>query len=214
MDNKLNSLSLQIESSKKSFEEYEDRDVQIQKETTELMELKKSLDEKIVHEESSLDGISANIVQEKSVLDLKQQAASTTFESMQKIQEKINSEQQMKEALLEQQKENELRIVELEQIINGIKERMMDKYNSKIPKDMKVDNDVTELEVKIDTIQRGLENIGPLNMAAQQDYQEEQDRLQNLLEQRVDILESEENLKETIAKIDVVAREKFEIVGL
>ena len=210
MDNKLKSLSLQIESSKKSFEEYENRDVQIQKETTELMELKKSLDEKIVHEESSLDGISANIVQEKSVLDLKQQAASTTFESMQKIQEKINSEQQMKEALLEQQKENELRIVELEQIINGIKERMMDKYNSKIPKDMKVDNDVTELEVKIDTIQRGLKNIGPLNMAAQQDYQEEQDRLQNLLEQRVDILESEENLKETIAKIDVVAREKFE----
>tara|TARA_B100000405_G_C16677965_1_gene408270 strand:+ start:20 stop:1096 length:1077 start_codon:yes stop_codon:yes gene_type:complete len=210
MDNKLNSLSLQIESSKKSFEEYEDRDVQIQKETTELMELKKSLDEKIVHEESSLDGISANIVQEKSVLDLKQQAASTTFESMQKIQEKINSEQQMKEALLEQQKENELRIVELEQIINGIKERMMDKYNSKIPKDMKVDSDVTELEVKIDTIHRGLENIGPLNMAAQEDYQEEQDRLQNLLEQRVDILESEENLKETIAKIDVVAREKFE----
>ena len=47
------------------------------------MELKKSLDEKIVHEESSLDGISANIVQEISVLDLKQQAASTTFESMQ-----------------------------------------------------------------------------------------------------------------------------------
>ena len=49
-----------------------------------------------------------------------------------------------------------------------------------------------------------------LNMAAQQDYEDEQKRLENLIDQRIDILKSEENLKETISKIDVVAREKFE----
>jgi len=47
-------------------------------------------------------------------------------------------------------------------------------------------------------------------MAAQQDYEDEQKRLENLIDQRIDILKSEENLKETISKIDVVAREKFE----
>ena len=47
-------------------------------------------------------------------------------------------------------------------------------------------------------------------MAAQEEFEDEQNRLQNLLDQRVDILKSEENLKETIEKIDVVAREKFE----
>ena len=46
-------------------------------------------------------------------------------------------------------------------------------------------------------------------MAAQQDYEDEQKRLENLIDQRIDILKSEENLKETISKIDVVAREKF-----
>ncbi len=75
---------------------------------------------------------------------------------------------------------------------------------------MKVDSDIDELEIEIDKIQKSIDNIGPLNMAAQQDYEDEQKRLENLIDQRIDILKSEENLKETISKIDVVAREKFE----
>ena len=210
MENRQNSLAMQIESSKKSFSDHEKRDAEIQKETTELLHLKKSLSVKIVEQESSLTKISGDIAKEKSVLDLKQKAATATFESMQNIQEKINSEQQMKETLLEQQKLNELRIVELDQTINNIKERMMEKYNSMIPSEMKVDSDSEELEDEIEKIKRGIENIGPLNMAAQEEFEDEQNRLQNLLDQRVDILKSEENLKETIEKIDVVAREKFE----
>ena len=87
---------------------------------------------------------------------------------------------------------------------------MMEKYNSKVPNEMKVDSDIDELEIEIDKIQKSIDNIGPLNMAAQQDYEDEQKRLENLIDQRIDILKSEENLKETISKIDVVAREKFE----
>jgi len=75
---------------------------------------------------------------------------------------------------------------------------------------MKVDSDIDDLELEIEKIQKSLENIGPLNMAAQQDYEDEQKRLENLIEQRIDILKSEDNLKETITKIDIVAREKFE----
>ena len=186
------------------------RDDEIKKETIELKELKKSLDLKIVNEENDLKSFSGDIAKERSVLDLKQQTVSDTFKSMEKIQEKINSDQQLKENLLEEQRANELRIVELDQKINNIKERMMEKYNSKVPNEMKVDSDIDELEIEIDKIQKSIDNIGPLNMAAQQDYEDEQKRLENLIDQRIDILKSEENLKETISKIDVVAREKFE----
>ena len=86
----------------------------------------------------------------------------------------------------------------------------MEKYNSKVPEDLIVDKDIDELEKDIAKIQTSIENIGPLNMAAQEEYEEEQARLENLFEQRIDILKSEENLRETISKIDVVAREKFE----
>ena len=210
MENRFNSIALQKESATKTSLELENRDNEINKETNELSELKKSLDIKIVNEENELNNISGDIAKERSVLDLKQQTVTDTFESMETVQEKINSEQILKETLFEQQKTNELMIVELDQKINNIKERMMDKYNSKIPKDMRVDSDIDDLELEIEKIQKGLDNIGPLNMAAQQDYEEEQKRLENLIDQRIDILKSEDNLKETITKIDIVAREKFE----
>ncbi|MEC9006920.1 MAG: hypothetical protein VX731_02220, partial [Candidatus Neomarinimicrobiota bacterium] len=210
MENRYNSVSIQKEAAKQTSLELEHRDKEINKETNELSELKKTLDIKIVNEENELKNISGDIAKEKSVLDLKQQTVTGTFEAMEAVQEKINSEQLLKETLFEQQKTNELRIVELDQKINNIKERMMEKYNSKIPKDMKVDSDIDDLELEIEKIQKSLENIGPLNMAAQQDYEDEQKRLENLIEQRIDILKSEDNLKETITKIDIIAREKFE----
>ena len=210
MENRLKSILYQKDSAIQSVSELEIRDKSIKNEIVELGELKKSLDIKIVNDENNLKSLVGELTKEKSVFDLKEQAVSDTFNSMESLQSKINQEKQLKENLFEQQKNNELRIVELDQKIGNIKERMMEKYNSKVPKDLVVDKDIVDLENNIDKIQKSIENIGPLNMAAQQEYEEEQGRLENLLEQRIDILKSEENLKETIAKIDVVAREKFE----
>ena len=210
MENRLKSIVFQTDSATHSVSELETRDKDIKKEIVELGDLKKSLDIKIIKQENDLKTISGEIAKEKSVFDLKEQAVASTFNSMESIQLKINEEKQLKENLFEQQKINELRIVELDQKIGNVKERMMEKYNSKVPNDLVVDKDTDELENDIDKIQKSIESIGPLNMAAQQEYEEEQSRLENLLEQRIDILKSEENLKETIAKIDVVAREKFE----
>jgi chromosome segregation protein len=47
-------------------------------------------------------------------------------------------------------------------------------------------------------------------MAVQQEYEDEQTRLETLMEQRVDLITSEDNLRETIQKIDRVARKKFQ----
>ena len=210
MENRLNSIVFQRNSAAQSVSELEDRDKDINKEIDGLVDLRKSLDIKIVKEENDLNTIAGKITKEKSVFDLKEQSVSDTFNSMENLQSKINEEKELRENLFEQQKNNELRIVELDQRIRNIKERMMEKYNSKVPEDLIVDKDIDELEDDINKIQTSIENIGPLNMAAQEEYKEEQARLDNLLEQRIDILKSEENLKETISKIDVVAREKFE----
>ena len=210
MENRLKSILYQRDSAIQSVSELESRDKSIKEEIVELGDLKKTLDIKIIKDENDLKSIASEITKEKSIFDLKEQAVIDTFNSMESLQSKINEEKRLKENLFEQQKNNELRIVELDQKIGNIKERMMEKYNSKVPKDLVVDKDKDELEIEIDKIQKSIENIGPLNMAAQQEYEEEQARLENLLEQRIDILKSEENLKETIAKIDVVAREKFE----
>jgi chromosome segregation protein len=79
-----------------------------------------------------------------------------------------------------------------------------------VPTDLIVDEELDDLELRIGRIQRSIEKIGPINMAVQLEYEEEQARLQMLIEQREDLLTSEDNLRETIQEIDKVARKKFQ----
>jgi chromosome segregation protein len=157
-----------------------------------------------------LQTINGQLAKEKSIINLKQSAANDTYLSMEKIQDQIRSEQQTREALLEELKTNELKIAEMEQRINIIRERIRDRYEMEVPTDLIVDEELDDLELRIDRIQRSIEKIGPINMAVQIEYEEEQARLQMLIEQRDDLLASEDNLRETIQQIDKVARKKFQ----
>ena len=129
---------------------------------------------------------------------------------MEEIQSKIRTEQQSREALLEELKVNELKIAEWEQNLNIIRERIKDRYDMDIPADLIVDEEVDDLELQIERIFRSIESIGPINMAVQQEYEDEQVRLEVLQEQRTDLITSENNLRETIQQIDRVARKKFQ----
>ena len=96
--------------------------------------------------------------------------------------------------------------VSLLAMINLIKER----YDRIIPDRLVVDDSEEDLSYKVDKIQRSLESIGPVNMAVQDEYNEDSERLEHLQKQRDDLINSEENLRETIQKIDKIARKKFQ----
>ena len=95
---------------------------------------------------------------------------------------------------------NNLKIAEMEQRVNIIRERIKDRYDMDVPTEMVVDDEPDDLEMRIERINRSIESIGPINMAVQQEYEDEQTRLETLMEQRVDLITSEDNLRETIQK--------------
>ena len=100
--------------------------------------------------------------------------------------------------------------LEVEQQIRLVEERIEDRYRSIIPEKIVVDSTEEQIELAILKIQKSLENIGPVNMAVQDEYEAELNRFNLLSSQRDDLLESEENLRETIRKIDKVARKRFQ----
>ncbi len=98
---------------------------------------------------------------------------------------------------------------ETNQLIRLVEERIRDRYDKDVPRKLVVDDSEEQLEIEINKIQRSLENIGPVNMAVQDEHDEENERLETLSIQRDDLIEAEENLRETIRKIDKVARKRF-----
>ena len=151
------------------------------------MSKRKSLGKEVSKSDVELKSISGKLVKERTVLKLKQDTVNDTYQSMEEIQNKIRSEQESRETLLEELKINELKIVEQEQRINIIKERIKDRYSMDIPLELIVDDELDDLELRVDQIMRSIDSIGPINMAVQYEYEEEQKRLKVLIDQRIDL---------------------------
>ena len=108
-----NNINFQKRVSEETIQELENRSTTINQEVKALGEKRESLSIQITEGESDLKSITGKIVKEKSITDLKQSAVNDTYQSMEKMQDMIRSEQQSKEAYLEELKTNELKIVEM-----------------------------------------------------------------------------------------------------
>ena len=62
---------------------------------------------------------------------------------------------------------------------------------------------------RVEKIKRSIDSIGPINWAVKDEHEQKTARLNNLLEQKDDLIDAENNLKEAIKKIDIVAQEQF-----
>ena len=175
-----------------------------------LIESKKKLDIKIKDGEKGLEKINAELHKQKSIIDLKQSVYRETFNNIDTIQTKIKLEQKDRESLLESLKVSEFKLSDLKQKIDIIKEKIKERHGENIPDEMIVDDTEEELSFSVEKMQRSLENIGPVNMAVQDEYNEDVERLDHLRKQRDDLINSEDNLRETIQKIDRIARKKFQ----
>ena len=168
------------------------------------------MDTEIEKSEKDLEVLNAEIQKERSIFDLKQSVYKETYQDIEEIQARIASDQKNKEQIYEDLKNAELEASKTDQKIIIVKERVMDRYNKKIPKDLIVNDSEEQLGIEIHKMQRSLENIGPVNMAVQDEFNEENERLEKLSLQSEDLLEAEENLRVTIQKIDKVARKRFQ----
>ena len=175
-----------------------------------MKDKKQELDNQIVINEGELQQLNAEIQKQRSILDLKQTVYRETFQNIEEVQTRISTEQRNREQLLDNLKNAELEATEIKQQIRPIRDRIEDRYNVKVPQKMVVDNSEEQIEFEIRKIQRSLDNIGPVNMAVQDEYEAELERFELLSSQRDDLLKSEENLRETIRKIDKVARKRFQ----
>ena len=191
-------------------EELKRRQNKINDEIEEVKVRKKRLDTEIEKSEKDLEVLNAEIQKERSIFDLKQSVYKETYQDIEEIQARIASDQKNKEQILEDLKNAELEASKTDQKIIIVKERVMDRYNKKIPKDLIVNDSEEQLGIEIHKMQRSLENIGPVNMAVQDEFNEENERLEKLSLQSEDLLEAEENLRVTIQKIDKVARKRFQ----
>ena len=210
IESKRDNLIYKSSSANEQIEDIKSVQNNILNEEKELIISKKDFDQKILNGEKKLKKTNAEVQKKRSIIDLKQSVYRETYDTIDKIQIKIKLEQKDRESLLENLKISEFKANELKQKIDIVNEQIKERYGESVPENLIVDYTEDDLSYKVDKLQRSLENIGPINMAVRDEYNEDSDRLEHLQKQRDDLIESEENLRETIQKIDKIARKKFQ----
>ena len=210
IESKRDNLIYKSNSAKEQVETIKQNQVNIFDEEKKLKALKKDLDQKIKNGEKELNKINAEMQKQRSIIDLKKSVFRETYNMIDQIQSKIKLEQKDRESILENLKSSEFKLNDFKQKIEIILQKIKERYNASVPDQLVVDDSEDELSYQVEKIQRSLENIGPVNMAVQDEYNEDKERLNHLGKQRDDLVESEKNLRETIQKIDRIARKKFQ----
>ena len=210
VESKRDNLIYKSNSANEQVEAIKQNQVIILDEEKNLKALKKDLDQKIKNGEKELNKINAELQKQRSIIDLKKSVFRETYNMIDQIQTKIKIEQKDRESILENLKSSEFKLNDLKQKIEIVVQQIKERYNTSVPDKLIVDDSEDELAYQVEKIQRSLENIGPVNMAVQDEYNEDNERLNHLRKQRDDLVESEENLRETIQKIDRIARKKFQ----
>ena len=210
LESRRDQLKFKKSSGEDSSKELAHRQEKIDSEIDELHTRKEKINNQIELSEKRLETLNAEIQKQRSIIDLNQSVYKETFQNIEEVQAKISSEHRDREQLLEELKNSEIQAAEMKQNIVIIQERIEDRYNIKVPQKMVVDLSEEQIELELTKIQRSLDNIGPVNMAVQDEYNNESERFELLTTQRDDLFEAEENLRETIRKIDKVARKRFQ----
>ncbi|MDP6852438.1 MAG: chromosome segregation protein SMC [Candidatus Marinimicrobia bacterium] len=145
---------------------------------------------------------------EKEQLEKEYQSA---YEELNHLQSGIRERQKHKENILNTIKEFELKIAETTTAIKHHQSRIYEMYKVNISNtDIDLEEiDISKQKAEIESIQRSIDRIGPINLAVSENYETESERLNFLQEQYGDLEKSESTLTETIEKLDSEARKKF-----
>ena len=142
-------------------------------------------------------------------LEKKENDVNKAFIKMESIRAKLDSDKFSKDDLFYEIKEAEMKIAESKIKKTQIEQNIIEKFgNDVVLRDVK-DYNISDMVFRVEKIKRSIDSIGPINWAAKDEHEEKTARLNNLLEQKADLIDAENNLKEAIKKIDMVAQAQF-----
>jgi chromosome segregation protein len=133
------------------------------------------------------------------------------YDELQNLQKGVRDRQKIKDENIDRLQKTELKLAEFNTEKEIIRNKVRELYHVEVPKEVLDINALnpTELKQNIESIDRSIERIGPINMAVTEEYEKESERLAFLTSQNKDLVESEKIIRDTIKEIDHEAKNKF-----
>jgi chromosome segregation protein len=120
--------------------------------------------------------------------------------------------QKEKEEVSEQMHSADIRLNELNMKISNLKENIKENYSINLTEKIYDDLESFDFESRteeVHTLKQQVKNLGPINLLAYSEFEEEKERFEFLSKQKDDLIESEKDIVKTIEEINNTAQSKF-----
>lgn len=186
----------------------EKRISQIDSTKKEIEEIKESLSSMKI-ELAEINGKKNVLVQHENEIEEKLKNLKTEASKLEyAVTEMRNERQELSDSI----HEIDIKLNELGIRLEGLKDHIREEYNLDL--ELKEFDDLEQFnfpEAKrdVESLKSQLKNLGPINLLAYSEYEEEKERMDFLHKQRDDLTESEKDLVKTIRDINETAQTKF-----
>jgi chromosome segregation protein len=173
----------------------------------------RELEASISAAEAEIKGHIATLEGRRQVLTAKQEAHEEKARALHALEEEARQARHDIEAVQKRLSANEVKRTELRMKIEHLKDNIWNSYHTGLDAVVtelgRFEINLEESRLRLDELRQKIDQMGPINVDALQEYNELKERYDLLNTQQQDINESIANLKATIAKLDGETKELF-----
>jgi chromosome segregation protein len=193
--------------------EFADRYARREAEITDIAATLADLEASIEGAGGEIKGFIESLEAERRVLLARQEAHAAVTSSLHSAEEHARQVRHDLEAAQKRLSANEVRRTELRMKIEHLKDAIWSAYHSELEVVVgelgQFEINIDEARTQVDELRQKIEQMGPVNVEALQEFAELKERYDLQTAQQNDINEAISNLKATIAKLDVETKELF-----
>lgn len=202
-----------LDTLRQSITELEERIVKRENEFAAIASKRSELETAITEAEVEIRKYIQTTEEDRQTLVSRQEAQKEKAESLRASEEQARHLMHEIEAVQKQMSSNEVKRTELRMKIEHLKDSIRNSYHTdleSVVQDLgKFEINLDEAKPRIEELREKVDQMGPINIDALQEYNELKERYDLLTTQQKDINESTDNLKQTIAKLDGETTELF-----
>ncbi len=205
IENSISRSKDSIEIIKKSISK---REFDISSSTEEKETLKNVIEEKNI-ELNDLEAEKEILLKDEQEIDTKYKLSQSEISELENNREQVQKD---KEENSEQMHSADIKLSELNMKISNLKENIKENYSLTLEEKLFDDLDSFDFEKRteeVHTLKQQIKNLGPINLLAYSEFEEEKERFEFLSKQKNDLIESEKDIVKTIEEINTTAQSKF-----
>ncbi len=149
------------------------------------------------------------LINDEKEIDSKYKSSQSEISELENNRDHI---QKQKENISEQLHAADIKLNELNMKISNLKENIKENYSISLDENSYDDLDSFDFEKRteiVHTLKQHVKNLGPINLLAYSEFEEEKERFEFLSSQKNDLVESEKDIVKTIEEINNTAQSKF-----